>query len=340
MESMPNKDYYEILGVNENASESDIKRAYRTLAKKYHPDANRNDKTAETRFKAISEAYSVLSNAERRKQYDQMRRLGAFGGGNGFDFNEFRNSRGRQNQTFSGGGASSIFEEFFGGGSGFGNIFESMFDSGPGKRGAARAQTGQDMTVEVEIPFDLAISGGSHTFSLRMGETCPACQGSGTRQGRPCPDCIGSGRVDKTKKYTIKISPGIDSGTKMRLKGQGTPGVAGGAAGDLLVVIKVGNHPDFRREGLDIHSAVTVNFIQAALGTAVKVATLSGKTVELKIPAGTQPGRSFRLKGMGVQSPSGVGDHFVRVDISIPEKLSRKSKDLLINFAREARLDL
>lgn len=336
---MPNKDYYKILGVAENASESDIKRAYRALAKKYHPDANQSDKTAESRFKDISEAYSVLSNAERRMQYDQMRRLGAFDGGEGFDFNNFRQSGNRYGQTFSGGGASSIFEEFFGGGSGFGNIFESMFDSGPGKRNASRAQTGQDVTVEVEIPFDLAISGGSHTFSLRMSESCPACQGSGTRQGRPCPDCIGSGRVDKTKKYTIKISPGIESGTKMRLKGQGTPGVAGGAAGDLLVVLQVGSHPDFRREGLDVLSEVTVNFIQAALGTAVKVTTLSGKTVELKIPAGTQPGRSFRLKGMGVQSPSGVGDHFVRVNVSVPEKLSRKSKELLINFAREARLD-
>jgi molecular chaperone DnaJ len=336
---MPNKDFYEILGVSENASESDIKRAYRALAKKFHPDANQSDKTAEMRFKDISEAYSVLSNAERRQQYDQMRRLGAFGGGNGFNFNDFRNTRGNPNQTFSGGGASSIFEEFMGS-DGFGNIFGSMFErSGSGKRSGARAQKGQDLAAEVEIPFELAISGGSHTFSLRMIETCPACNGSGTRQSYTCPDCIGSGRIDKTKKYTIKISPGIDSGAKMRLKGQGNPGVAGGAAGDLLVNIKVSTHPDFRREGLDVYSEVTINIIQASLGTAVKVTTLSGKTVELKIPAGTQPGRSFRLKEMGIQGNSGTGDHFVRVNVSTPEKLSRKSKELLINFAREAKLD-
>lgn len=341
---MPNKDYYEILGVSESASDSEIKRAYRDLAKKYHPDTNAGDKNAETRFKDISEAYSVLSNPQKRQQYDQMRRLGAFSGGNGFNFNGsdfggFRNAQGGFNQTFSGGDSSSIFEEFFGSG-GFGNIFGSMFEQGgQGGRRAHRAQKGQDVEVEVEIPFDLAVSGGNHTFSLRKSEVCSACNGSGKRQGYTCPDCIGSGRIDKTKKYTVKISPGVDSGTKMRLKGQGNSGVAGGAPGDLMITIRVGKHPRFRREGLDVHSDITVNMIQATLGTSIKVQTISGKTVELKIPAGTQPGRSFRLRGMGIQGNSGKGDHIVHVQISVPAKLSRKSRELLINFAREAKLE-
>jgi len=374
---MPNKDYYEILGVSENATANEIKSAYRSLAKKYHPDANPGDASAEARFKDISEAYSVLSDPKKRENYDQMRRLGAFGGTNGFNFQEFDfSSYGKGSQR---GGASSIFEELFGPG-GLGNIFSSMFDRGERTRQERRGpQKGQDLETEIEIPFDLAISGGKYNFTIRKTDSCTTCNGSGARPGSklrscpqcggtgtvtlgqggfsvgrtcprcygrghlvdsPCPTCGGAGQLEKNKTYTIKIPRGIESGTRMRLKGQGNAGVAGGTAGDLWVTVRVGGHNCFRREGLDIHSDVSINMVQAALGTSVKVKTIDGKTVELKIPAGTQNTRTFRLRGLGIQSKTGGGDQFVHVNVLTPTGLSKNEEKILREFAREAKLEL
>jgi len=376
---MAGKDYYDILGVNENASESDIKRAYRSLAKKYHPDANPGDSSAEARFKDISEAYSVLSNTQKRKKYDQMRKLGAFdgtGGGinfEGFDINDFQNRGSRR------GGTSSIFEDMFGAG-GLGNIFSSMFDRGEYSRQSRRGpQKGSDAEVEIEIPFDLAITGGNHTFKIRKSEVCSTCNGTGAKPGtslstcpqcggtgtvsigqggfsvgrtcprcygrghlveNPCSTCGGAGQVEKQKSYTIKIPQGIESGTKLRLKGQGNAGSGNASAGDLLVNVRVGMHNYFRREGTDIHSEIKINMVQAALGSSAKVKTLDGKTAELKIPAGTQYGRTFRLRGMGINTENKKGDHFVHVNVMIPSKLSEKEKKILKDFAREAKLDI
>lgn len=305
---MANKDYYNVLGVNENASESDIKRAYRDLAKKYHPDANHGDKKAEAQFKDISEAYSVLSDPKKRQKYDQMRRLGAFGGGQGFDFDgfNFRNSHSGR------GGGSSIFEEMFGGSGGFGDIFGSMFGEGP-RTQQRRPARGQDLQTEIEIPFDFAISGGKYSFTVR------------TSSGN--------------KTYNINIPQGVASGHKMRLKGQGEPAYGPGASGDLLITIQVASHPDFRREGLDVHSDITVNIVQAVLGSVATVKTVEGKTVELKIPAGTQSGRIFRLRKMGVKNKNGAGDHLVHVNVTTPTHLTRKQEKILKEFAAEANLE-
>lgn len=309
---MANKDYYNVLGVNENASDGEIKSAYRNLAKKYHPDANQGNKSAEAQFKSISEAYSVLSDGKKRQKYDQMRRFGAFDGG-GFDFNSARSG---SSSSFSGG--DSIFEEIFGGGGGgggFGNVFGSMFEQGGrSHRRQSRPPKNPDLETEITIPFDLAVNGGKYSFSIHKGGA--------------------------NKTYAIKIAPGIESGSRMRLRGQGNPGFAGGPASDLFVKIHVGVHEIFRREGLDIYSSISVNMIQAALGTTVKVKTVYDKTVELKIPAGMQPNRKFRLHGLGIQSNAGKGDHYVEVHLAIPAKLSHKAKKILKEFAQEAKLDL
>jgi DnaJ-class molecular chaperone len=307
---MANKDYYNVLGVSEKASESEIKSAYRKLAKKYHPDANRGDAKAEAQFKDISEAYSILSDPQKRQKYDQMRRLGAFGDGHGFNFDgfNFRTSRGPRSGGFGGGG--SIFEEMFGSGGGLGDIFGSMF--GDEGRQRSRPVRGQDLQTEIEIPFDLAISGGKYSFSVR--------------------------KQSGTKTYTINIPKGVSSGHRMRLRGQGEAAYSGGTAGDLLITIQVAPHPEFNREGLDIHSEVSINIAQATFGSVTKVKTVDGRTVELKIPAGTQSGRIFRLRKMGVSTRDSTGDHLVHVNVLTPTRLTRKQENILKEFAEEAKL--
>lgn len=378
---MANKEYYEILGVSESASDREIKQKYRELAKRYHPDANRGNKAAEEKFKDISEAYSVLSDPKKRQQYDQMRKLGAFGGTGtggfnfeGFDFSDFMGSRSGKRRE----GGDFSFEDIFGVG-GFGDIFSNIFDKGSRIRQEKYGpQQGADIEVELQIPFELSVTGGKKTFSINKNEACPVCNGTGSRPGskpktcpechgrgtisisqgiyavnrtcprcygrgylvdNPCSNCGGTGQSQRSKKFTVKIAPGIDSGTRMKLSGQGNPGVAGGPAGDLILILRVGSDGYFRREGNDVYCNATINIVQAALGTKIKVRTIDNKHLELKIPPGTQSGRKFRLRGMGIKTKSGRGEQFIVIEVLTPTYLNDKQKQLLKEFAKAGELE-
>lgn len=351
------KDYYRVLGVAESADKEQIKKAYRSLAKQYHPDANPDNKDAAERFKEVSEAYSVLSDPAQRKKYDMMRRLGAFTGG-------------RAGGARPGGG--SKFEDFdFGGIGGLGDIFSSIF--GRGKK----AGLVEPIEMTVEVPFRTAALGGKVPVTVSVSEACPTCGGNGAAPGskistceeckgrgtvsfgqggfavnRPCPRCRGRGmtaskackkcggvgEVDVGKRLMVTVPAGTDSGTKVRLKGQGQRHPTGGKPGDLVVTFEVKPDRFFRREGNDLICTVPINLAGAALGTKIRVRTIEGKRVALRIPAGTQPGRKFRLKGMGIERNGRRGDQFVEIDVTIPEKLSDEQEKLLKDFAEAAEM--
>ncbi len=359
------KDYYHILGVSDKASEDDIKKAYRRLAKKYHPDANPNDKAAAERFKEISEAHSILSDTDQRKQYDMMRKFGSFAGGP-------RTWAGRGGPR----GQSTRTEDFdfsgMGGGfSGLGDIFSSIF--GKGKK------TGEVEPIEkvVEISFKQAALGGKVPITIPVTEVCPQCGGSGAAPGakvstceecggrgqvtfgqgsfsvpRPCPACRGRGKtaskscgtcsetgeVSVQKKVLVTVAPGTDSGHKVRLKGQGQRNPTGGRAGDLVVTFQVKSDRFFRREGLNILCSIPLNLAQAALGTKLQVRTIHGSKVVLRIPPGTQPGRKLRIKGQGVERNGRRGDQFVEIQVDVPKDLTPEQEKLLKEFAAAADL--
>ena len=310
---MENKDYYKILGVSENATIDEIKKAYRELAKKYHPDRHKGDKKAEERFKEISEAHAVLSDPKKRQQYDQMRKFGAqFGGGSGsydFNFEDLSSMFSGRGRSRSKGGFS--FESF-----GFGDLFSQIFGGGSQTSARGFSQTpirGSDIMAEIMVPFDVAARGGEQVVTINRG--------------------------GRTQKLSVKIPPASDEGKKIRLRGQGEPGVAGGPPGDLLLTIHVAKHPIFERKGLDIYSTVGINFAQAALGSKVRVQTFDKGTVELKIPAGTQNGKLLKLKGLGLSARGKTGDHYVKIQVMVPEYLSSRAKELLKEFAKEAGMD-
>ncbi|RKY85307.1 J domain-containing protein [candidate division KSB1 bacterium] len=307
-----NEDYYKVLGVSENATAEEIKKAYRKLAKKYHPDSHPGDKSAEEKFKQISEAYSVLSDPKKRAQYDQLRKYGTFAGSGsspftGFDFSNIGNIKFEwatsaeepsfhNNETFA--GFSDLFSRFFGERS---NLFERT----------RRRQTmrGQDVEAEVEIPFETAIFGGKQNISLIL---------NGQR-----------------RTFSVTIPPGIEEGEKIRLRGQGLPGAGGAPPGDLLITIHVGKHPFFKRQGKDIYCKVSINVVEAILGTKVKVKTVEGKQVQLKIPPGTQNGQIFRLKGLGVKDKNNKrGDLFVEIHVTIPQNINPQQRKLIEEFAQ------
>lgn len=364
----PSKDYYQILGVSEKASAEEIKKAYRKLAKKYHPDANPNDKAASERFKEISEANSVLSDPEQRKKYDTMRKFGAFTAGP------------REWGARAGRAGSARVEDFdfgsFGGGGfagfgGLGDIFSSIF--GRGKR------TGEVELIElaVEVPFQTAVLGGKVPVTVSVKEACPTCGGSGAAPGarvstceecggrgtvsfgqgsfavtRPCPACRGRGKVASEqcgkcsgegeiavgKKLRVTVPPGTDSGHKVRLKGQGQRDPAGGRAGDLIVTFDVKPDRFFRRDGLNILCTVPLNMIQATLGTKLQVRTVHGQKVVLRIPPGTQPGRKLRIKGQGIERNGRRGDQLVEIAVRVPERLTPEQEKLLKDFASATEL--
>jgi molecular chaperone DnaJ len=356
----PTKDYYRILGVGESAGKDEIKKAYRRLAKQYHPDANPDDKGSAERFKEVSEAYSVLSDPDQRKKYDMMRKLGAFTGG--------RAGAGR-----SGGG--SRFEDLdFGGLGGFGglgDIFSSIF--GRGKKEVAV----EPIEVTVEVPFRTAALGGKVPVTVAVSEACPTCGGNGAAPGskvttceecrgrgtvsfgqggfavnRPCPrcrgrgtvaskacsKCAGVGEIDVNKRLMISVPAGTESGSRVRLKGQGQRHPTGGKPGDLVVTFQVKADRFFRRDGNDLICTVPINIAGALLGTKIRVRTVDGKRVALRIPPGTQPGRKFRLKGMGVERNGRRGDQLVEIDVTIPERLSEEEQRLVKDFAAAAGL--
>lgn len=378
------KDLYQLLGVAENASGEEIKKAYRKLAKRYHPDANPNDPSAAERFKEVSEAYSVLSDEGKRKQYDQMRKYGAFGGFGGFGTGTARGGAGRPGQrppgapggTGASGGFS--FEDLTGGG--LGDIFSTIFDIGK-KRGAGGRQQGpqrgQNVEYAVEIPFTLAVRGGKLPITVPVTESCatcggngaapgttpttcpecrgsgtvtfgqggfavsrpcPACYGRGTIPTDPCPTCHGQGQIRQQKQLQITVPAGVDTGSKLRLSGQGEPGAGGGARGDLIISFRVQPHRFFSREGLDVHCTVPINLAQATLGSRIKVRTVDDKQVVLRVPPGTQSGTRFRIKGQGVEKGGRTGDQFVKVTVTVPEKLDEKEESLMREFARAAEL--
>lgn len=361
------KDYYQILGVSDKASPDEIKKAYRRLAKKYHPDANPNDKAAAERFKEISEAQAILSDPDQRKQYDMMRKFGAFTGG-------AKNWGGRGGPRGPAGSPRMEDIDFGGLGGGFsglGDIFSSIF--GKGKR------TGEVEPIEkvVEISFKQAALGGKVPITIPVTEVCPQCGGSGAAPGanvstcqecggrgqvtfgqgsfsvpRPCPACRGRGKtaskpcgkcsetgeVSVQKKVLVTVNPGTDSGHKVRLKGQGQRNPTGGKAGDLVVTFQVKSDRFFRRDGLHIYCSIPLNLAQAALGTKLQVRTIHGSKVVLRIPPGTQPGRKLRVKGQGIERNGRRGDQFVEIGVEIPKDLTPEQEKLLRDFAEAADL--
>ena len=347
------RDYYEVLGVSKSASADDMKKSYRKLALKYHPDRNKGDKAAEEKFKEAAEAYAVLSDNEKRAQYDQF---GHSLGGAGF-------------QGFKG-----YEENFQGFGDVFGDLFEDFFGTSRTQGARSRGGRGSDLEYSVEISLEEVASGKEVTVEFPRDETCETCQGSGAEPGsrkttcsecggrgevrisqgfftlrrtcprchgegeqisKPCHACRGTGRTRKTRKLSIKIPSGIEDGAQLKVTGEGEAGQRGGARGNLYIHISVKHHSLFERAGNDLLLEAKVGIHQAALGMELEVPTLDGK-VRLKIPPGTQPGRVFRLKGKGLPDLRGygTGDELVRINVEIPERLSPEAKKLLEEFGK------
>lgn len=365
------RDYYEVLGVDKNASADEIKKAYRKMALKYHPDRNPGDKEAEEKFKEANEAYEVLSDETKRRNYDQFGHAGV--DGNGFG--------GAGTGGFGGfGGFDDIFSDLFGG-SGFGGF--GGFGSGGGqsqrRQGPSR---GSDMKITINLSFREAVFGttkkikikhkvkcpdcdgkgaknasdvrtcdkcnGTGTMTMRhqtafgviqQTATCDKCHGEGTIVANPCHHCHGSGIIDKDTTLEIKIPAGVDSSSVLPVRGQGNAGRKGGASGDLFVYMNVKNDPIFTRDGDDIYLDVPITFAQAALGDEIIVPTLAdGKEgkVKLKIPEGTQSGKIFRMRNKGVKNVNGygIGDQYVTVRVETPQRLNKKQKELLREFEK------
>jgi molecular chaperone DnaJ len=354
------KDYYQVLGVAKNASQPEIKKAYRKLAQKYHPDANPGDTSAEDRFKEISAAYDVVGDEEKRKSYDQVREMAASGVGGGFPGGGFPGG------GFPGGGRVRV--EDLGDLGDLGDLFGGLFGgTRRGGGGGRRAQRGADLETEVRLSFADAMAGttvpvridgpapcprcggsgaepgtsvttcpqcgGSGQVQVNQGlfavaQTCPTCHGSGRVVQTPCTECHGSGSVRQTRSFQVKIPAGVKDGARIRLAGRGEPGGPGGAPGDLFVAVRVARHPIFSRKGNDLTLQLPVTFAEAALGANVSVPTLNGQ-VTLKVPGGTQNGRTFRIRGKGVPRKGGHGDLLVTVQVDVPKRLSREEKQLL-----------
>lgn len=353
---MPSKDLYQVLGVPDTATPEEIKKAYRRLAKQYHPDANPNNPSAAERFKEISEAQAVLSDADKRKHYDQMRKYGAFTG-----------QRPRGGASSRGAGAMPDEDAGFDFGDfgGLGDIFSSIFGRG------RREEAAEAIETVVEIPFRVAALGGKVPVTLTVNEPCGTCHGSGAAPGarlstcpecngrgtvtfgqggfavsrpcprcrgkgklpsEPCPTCHGQGDVRSERRVMLTVPAGTEGGAKVRLKGQGQPG-SGGTAGDLVVTFQVQPDRFFTRDGLDLRCEVPVNLAQAVFGTQLRVRTLDGKKVLLKVPAGTQPGRTFRVKGLGLEKNGRRGDQLITVNVSVPSDLSPEAAALMEQLA-------
>jgi molecular chaperone DnaJ len=348
------KDYYQILGVSDSADSDAIKKAYRTLAKQYHPDANPDNPSASERFKEVSEAYSVLSDSEKRKQYDRMRRF--------TPFEEFASSVGDEQR-----GKGFSFDDL----GGIGDIFSSIFDFGRGRKRQA-AQKGRDVEHTVDVAFETAARGGSITIDVPVTEECATCDGSGARPGttttrcpecdgtghrslgqgdfainRPCPACFGRGeiatdpcpscggtsQVTSQRRVNLRVPTGAETGSRVRMSGMGERGPGGGPPGDLIIKFDVKKDRFFRRLGLDIYCTVPINIAQATLGSKLRVRTVSGKRVVLRIPPGTSSGTKFRLPKMGIEKDGRLGDQYVEVKVTVPDKLDERGKELMKEIA-------
>jgi len=314
------KDYYELLGVKRDATEEQVRQAYRKLARKHHPDLNPGDKQAEERFKEINEAYEVLSDAEKRKRYDQ---LGA-NWKNGADFNpppgwgQVNVEYGDLNDVFGGGGFSDFFESIFGGGRS-----SARQAQGP------RRSHGKDAEAEMSISLEDAHRGGLQRISIQGARSCPTCNGKGTANGVVCPTCRGAGQVLSPRTIDVKIPPGAREGSVIKLAKQGEPGHGGGEAGDLYVRLKIKPHPHFSVSGDDLTVELPVSPWEAVLGANVEVPTIDGKPKEMKVPSGAQGGQRFRLRGQGLSKRGGGrGDEYVKLKITVPGNPSEREKQL------------
>ncbi|HEV2374383.1 MAG TPA: molecular chaperone DnaJ [Streptosporangiaceae bacterium] len=365
------KDYYKVLGVSKTAASDEIKKSYRKLARKYHPDANKGDPKSEERFKEISEAYNVLSDAKRRKEYDEARSL--FGAG------AFRNRGAAGGQA---GGYPFDLNDIFGSGAGtggdtaggrLGDLLGGMFGGGRSTT-QPRPRRGADVETETTLAFNDAIDGATVSLRLAGEGACPTCHGTGAKSGTvprvcpscegtgqssrnlgsfafsepcrecrgrglvvddPCPACSGSGRAMSTRTISARIPAGVADGQRIRLKGKGAPGERGGPAGDLYVRVHVTPHAVFKRSGDNLTLTVPITFPEAALGSEVKVPSLHGGTVNVRIPQGTPNGRTFRVRGRGVRRSDGtVGDLLVTVAVQVPNKLNSEAKDALTAFQK------
>ncbi|QAT40772.1 molecular chaperone DnaJ [Clostridium sp. JN-9] len=353
---MANKDYYEVLGLQKGASDDEIKKAFRKLALKYHPDKNRGNKEAEEKFKEINEAYQVLSDPQKKAQYDQFG-TADFSGGGGFDASSF---------DFSDfGGFGDIFDSFFGGGF-----------SGGGRRRKNGPERGADLEYTITLKFEEAVFGTEKEISINRSETCEKCHGTGAKNGthpktcdkcggtgqvrtqrstpfgnfvnmttcdkcggkgtiisEPCHSCGGTGKVRRQRKIKVNIPAGVDTGNVMPLRGQGEHGNNGGPAGDLYINIRVLPHAEFKRKGSDIYIDRHIGFAQAALGMELSVPTVDGD-VKYTVPSGTQPGTIFRLRNKGVPkvNSKGRGDEYVSIVVDIPKSLTQKQKEALMMY--------
>jgi molecular chaperone DnaJ len=345
---MPSRrDYYEVLGIDRNASTQDIKRAYRRLAVQYHPDKNKADKTAEEKFKEAAEAYAVLADSEKRGRYDRFGHAGLGGsGGFGFDSEVFADF-------------SDILGDLFG----FGDLF-----GGGRRRHRGGPQRGSDLRYDLEISFEEAAFGTETALQLPLlvscescggsgarsgtgrvtcrtcggrgqviaqqgffsiSRTCPSCGGAGSRLESPCAACGGEGRAQRERKLTVKIPAGIQHGSRLRLRGEGEVGPHGGPTGDLYVVVYVKDHPIFKREGDDVHAEVTLSIPRAVLGGEIEIPTLEGKKT-ISVPAGLQSGETLRLRQQGIKhlEQAGRGDLYIRIQVHTPTKLKREERHL------------
>ncbi|MCX5377437.1 molecular chaperone DnaJ [Streptomyces sp. NBC_00091] len=363
------KDYYKVLGVPKDATEAEIKKAYRKLAREFHPDANKGDASAEERFKEISEANDILGDAKKRKEYDEARALfgnGGFrpgpGGGGSFNF-DLGDLFGGTQQAGQGG---------FGGG--LGDVFGGLFNRGAGAGAGTRTQPrrGQDVESEVTLSFTEAVDGATVPLRMSSQAPCKACSGTGDQNGTPrvCPTCVGTGQVSRgsgggfsltdpcadckgrgliaenpcevckgsgrarsSRTMQVRIPAGVSDGQRIRLRGKGTPGERGGPAGDLYVVVHVGTHPVFGRKGDNLTVTVPVTFVEAALGAEIRVPTLGGPPVTLKLPPGTPGGRTMRARGKGAVRKDGTrGDLLVTVEVAVPAELSDKAREALETY--------
>lgn len=361
---MAKRDYYEVLGLQKGATEEEIKKAYRKLAVKYHPDRNPDDKEAAEKFREATEAYEVLSDEKKRPLYDQY----GFAGVDGMDQ--------------GGGGAqySHAFHDFsdlFGGmGGGFGDIFDNLFGGGGSRTGGSRRSgptEGASLRYDLNISFKDAVFGTKNEIHFRHNEvcesckgtgcaagasrktcptcngvgqirrsagffsvqqTCPDCNGSGTKIDKPCKDCGGRGIQEKSKKMTLTIPAGVDNGKRIAIPHQGDAGANGGPSGDLIVILHVEEHPYFERDGQDLYCAIPVSFTQATLGCDISLTTLEGKAISVKIPAGIANGKLLRIKGEGVPftNSSRRGDLYVKIMVQIPSHISNSQKELLQKY--------
>jgi len=352
---MAKRDYYEVLGVQKNASKDEIKKAYRKLAMQNHPDQNPGDKQAEEKFKEAAEAFSILGDDQKKAAYDQYGFAGVEGSAQ--DFSNFRG-----------------FEEMFGEG-GFGSIFENFFGGGfsRGRSGQGGVKHGANLRYDIEIPFKDAVFGTKVEIQFSHNESCNTCKGAGTADGsskktcptcrgsgqvrhsqgffsvattchqchgegsiieKPCGDCGGSGTQKKRQKIMVTIPAGIENGKRVIISRQGDAGPNGGPPGDLYVFIRVKPHEYFERQDYDLYCAVPISISQAALGADIHVSTLDNKTIKVKVPAGVQNGKMLRIRDEGVPTGSQRGNLYIKLIVKIPEKLSRRGKELLEELSK------